>query len=128
MDVQFFHCSSSCAICARGHFLSAASRIMIPSAEMRAGVAVDADSGYMSRKIRKFTTDKFDTRNVIDWFPAVDMSYMSRNFRLLCVSNLSVLNLPFFLLMYSGRCPGPHGGRASRDERGSRRDGSRERR
>ena len=37
---------------------------------------------------------------VNDWEPAVYMSYLSRNFRLFLVSNLSVLNFDFFLLMY----------------------------
>ena len=65
-----------------------------------------SDPGYMSRKIRKFRKDKFDTRNKrkfwLGWEPAVYMSYMSQNFRLFLVSNLSVQNFRIFLLMYSG--------------------------
>ena len=34
------------------------------------------------------------------------MSYMSQNFRLFLVSNLSVLNFRIFLLMYPGYCAG----------------------
>ena len=36
------------------------------------------------------------------WFPAVYMSNMSQNFRLFLVSNLSVLNFPFFGLCIRG--------------------------
>ena len=38
--------------------------------------------------------------HVNGWFPAVYMSCMSQNFRLFHVSNLSVRNFRFFLLMY----------------------------
>ena len=67
--------------------------------------------GYMSRKIRKFRTDKFDTwkteistyaTRVNGWEPAVYMSCMSQNVRLFHVSNLSVRNIRIFLLMYPG--------------------------
>ena len=40
--------------------------------------------------------------HVNGWFPAVYMSYMSQNFRLFHVSNLSVRNFRIFLLMYPG--------------------------
>ena len=40
--------------------------------------------------------------HVNGWKPAVYMSYLSQNFRLLLVSNLSVRNFQFFLLMYPG--------------------------
>ena len=36
------------------------------------------------------------------WFLVVFMSCMSQNFRLFLVSNLSVLNFRFFLLMCTG--------------------------
>ena len=89
----------------------------------REGDCRDGDSGYMSRKIIKFRTDKFDARNkreflthgthVNGWEPAVYLSFMSQNFRLPLVSNLSVLNLRIFLLMYPGSlCPS--GGTAPR--------------
>ena len=38
--------------------------------------------------------------HVNGWFPDVYMSYMSQNFHLFIVSNLSVLNFRNFLLMY----------------------------
>ena len=72
----------------------------------------DGDPGYISRKIRKFRTDKFDRWNkrkfwlmklmVNGWEPAVYMSFMSQNFRLFHLSNLSVRNFRIFLLMYPG--------------------------
>ena len=40
--------------------------------------------------------------HVNGWFPAVYLSCMSQNFRLLNVSNLSVRNFRIFLLMYTG--------------------------
>ena len=40
--------------------------------------------------------------HVNGWFPAVYMSCMSQNFRLLRVANLSVRNFRIFLLMYPG--------------------------
>ena len=40
--------------------------------------------------------------HVNGWSPAVYMSYMSQNFRLFLVSDLSVLNFQIFLLMYPG--------------------------
>ena len=40
--------------------------------------------------------------HVNGWEPAVYMSCMSQNFRLFHVSNLSVRNFRFFLLMYTG--------------------------
>ena len=69
--------------------------------------------GYMSRKIGKFRTDKFDTyvkqaeikshvTHVYGWEPAVYMRYTSKNVRLFHVSNFSVRNLPIFQLMYPG--------------------------
>ena len=60
------------------------------------------DPVYMSRKIRKFRTDKFDTWN--GWFSAVYMSCMNQNFRLFHVSNLSVRNFRIFLLIHTGYC------------------------
>ena len=66
------------------------------------------DPVYMSRKIRKFRTDKFDTWNKrkfwLMWlgFQPLCMSYTSQNFRLFQVSNLSVLNFRICLLMYPG--------------------------
>ena len=72
---------------------------------------VNIDPVYMSRKIRKFRTDKFDmkqteilihTTHVNGWEPAVYMSCMSQNFRLFHVSNISVRNFRIFLLMYTG--------------------------
>ena len=80
-----------------------------------AAVSISATPGYMSRKIRKFRTDKFDTRNkrkflshvthVNGWFPAIYMSYMNENFRLFLVSNLSVLNFRIFSAHVSGVGP-----------------------
>ena len=86
------------------------------------------DPGYMSRKFESLerinsiseTNRSFDSCNsrkrlgyhpvpaaaapprrpVLDGSPAVYMSYMSQNFCLLPVSNLSVLNFRIFLLMY----------------------------
>ena len=43
--------------------------------------------------------------HVNGWEPAVYMSYMSQYFRLFLVSNLYVLNLRIFLLMYPGSSP-----------------------
>ena len=37
--------------------------------------------------------------------PSVNMNYISQNFRLFYVSNLSVLNFWIFLLMYPGSVP-----------------------
>ena len=70
----------------------------------------DNGPGYVSRKILKFRTDNFDPCNkrnfwlmqlmyINGWFPAVYMSCMSQNFRLLHVSNLSVRNFRMFMLM-----------------------------
>ena len=65
----------------------------------------------MSRNIRKFRTDKLDVNqtrvlareaHVNGWKPAVYMRYMSQNFRLFRVSNLSVPNFRIFLLKYPG--------------------------
>ena len=66
----------------------------------------------MRRKIQKFRTDKFGSEiiygsldscnHVNGWKPAVYMSYISQNFLLFDVSNLSALNFLFFLLMYLG--------------------------
>ena len=41
-------------------------------------------------------------RPVLDGSPAACVSYMSQNFCLIGVSNLSVLNFRIFLLMYPG--------------------------
>ena len=63
------------------------------------------DPVYMSRKIRKFRTDKFDTWNKRHiWGPAVYMSCMSQNCRLFHVSNLSVRNFEFFCWCIRGHC------------------------
>ena len=71
------------------------------------------DPGYMSRKIRKFRTNKFDTwkteilthaTHVNGCEPAVYMSCMSQNFRLFHVSNLSVWNFRFFTRISGGLC------------------------
>ena len=51
----------------------------------------------------RVTNINFDPCNSCKrWFPAVYMSCMSQNFRLLQVSNLSVLNFRIFLHMYPG--------------------------
>ena len=86
----------------------------------------NTDPVYMSRKIRKFRTDKFRVKqteilthatHVNGCFPAVYMSCMSQNFRLFHVSNLSVRNFRIFPLMYTGSLsPVPyalHGGASS---------------
>ena len=88
-----------------------------PSERQSRGVASETDPVYMSRKIRKFRTDKFDTlkqteilthaTHVNGWEPAVYMSCMSQNFRLFHVSNLSVRNFRIFLLMYTGSLTTP---------------------
>ena len=64
----------------------------------------------MSIKIRNSKTDKFDKQTEIlshvthvnGWFPAVYTSYESQDFRLIIVSNLSVLNFQMFMLTYPG--------------------------
>ena len=66
----------------------------------------------MSRKIRKFRTDEFDTvrkqtetlthATHANGWSAVYMSCMSQNFRLLHVSNLAVRNFRFFSAHVSG--------------------------
>ena len=75
--------------------------------------------------------------HVDSWFPAVYMSCLSQNFRLLLVSNLSVRNLQIFLLMYPGSelsgvvtvrcaavCVRRHGACSSGDRRRSKKDDS----
>ena len=53
-------------------------------------------------ELRDYFTNGWYKRLVNGWFPAVYMSCMSPNFRLLHVSNLSVRNFRIFLLMYPG--------------------------
>ena len=68
--------------------------------------------GYMSRKRRNFRTDKLDTWHKRKFWlmllgckrlvPSRSHELQESNFRLCHVSNLSILNLPNFLLMYPG--------------------------
>ena len=73
------------------------------------------DTGYMSRKIRKFRTDKFDVKqtevltdatHVNGWFPDVYMNAMSQIFCLFHVSNLSVRNFWIFCSCIRGHSAG----------------------
>ena len=54
-----------------------------------------------TQRLSTLSRNRTALTHVNSWFPAAYMSYTSQNLRLFLVSNLSVLNLRIFRLMYS---------------------------